>query len=109
MEADAYDALYAAAGTGHIEADTVQIEGSDATNQINAAVDAAWTTQMADSVATDGSIPTREQALYEAIQFLTERAVSDTTVTVKKVDGSTTLMTFTLDDGTDPTSITRAS
>jgi len=27
MEADAYDALYAAAGTGHIEADAVQISG----------------------------------------------------------------------------------
>ncbi len=42
-------------------------------------------------------------------QFLTERAVSSTTVTVKKVDGSTSLMTFTLDDATSPTSITRAS
>ena len=35
MEADAYDALYAAAGTGHIEADAVQISG-DATAADNA-------------------------------------------------------------------------
>lgn len=35
MEADAYDALYAAAGTGHIEADAVQISG-DATAANNA-------------------------------------------------------------------------
>lgn len=77
--------------------------------QVNAQVDLAFTTQMADSVATDGALPTREQAIYEIVQFLTERAVSGTTVTVKKVDGSTGLMTFTLDDGTDPTSITRAT
>ena len=109
MEADAYDALMAAAGTGHIEADTVQIEGSDATDQINAAVDAAFTTQMADSVPADGTIATREQAIYMILQFLSERDVSGTTLTVKKVDGSTTLLTYTLDDSANPTSITRAS
>jgi hypothetical protein len=64
---------------------------------------------MADSVSADGAIATREQALYMLLQFLSERAVSGTTVTVKKVDGSTSLMVFTLDDATDPTSITRAS
>jgi hypothetical protein len=41
------------------------------------------------------------------VQFLLERAVSGTTCTVKKVDGSTTLMTLTLNDGTSPTEITR--
>jgi hypothetical protein len=35
--------------------------------------------------------------------------VSGTTVTVKKVDGSTTLLTLTLDSATTPTSITRAT
>ena len=75
---------------------------------VNAQVDAAFTTQMADSVATDGSIATREQALYMILQFLTEFAISGTTLTVKKVDGSTTLMSFTLDDATNPTSLTRS-
>ena len=64
---------------------------------------------LTDSVATDGSIPTISQAIYMMTQFLTERAVSSTTVTVKKVDGSTSLMTFTLDSATSPTSITRTS
>jgi len=49
------------------------------------------------------------QALFAIQQFLQERAVSGTTVTVKKLDGSTTAMTFTLDSATDPTSITRAT
>ena len=77
--------------------------------QVNTEVDSAFTTSLADSVPSDGTIPTREQALYMTVQFLLERAVSSTTVTVKKVDGSTTLMTLTLDDATNPTSITRAT
>jgi hypothetical protein len=77
--------------------------------EVNTQVDAAFTTQMADSVPADGTIPTREQAIYMITQFLLERAVSGTTVTGKKVDGSTSLMTLTLNDGTTPTSITRAT
>jgi hypothetical protein len=76
---------------------------------VNAQVDAAFTTQMADSVSTDGAIATREQALYMILQFLTDFAINSTTLTVKKVDGSSSLMTFTLDDGTNPTSLTRAT
>jgi hypothetical protein len=91
-----------------VDANALGIEGSDPTDQINAAVDAAFTTQMADSVAADGVIATREQALYMMLQFLTERAYSGTTVTVKKVDGSTSLYALTLDDGADPTSVTRS-
>jgi hypothetical protein len=64
---------------------------------------------MADSVPADGTIATREQALYMILQTLQEFAIAGTTLTVKKVDGSTTLMTFTLDDGTNPTSLTRAT
>jgi hypothetical protein len=76
--------------------------------QVNTQVDIAFTTELPDSVSADGSFPTRDQALLEIIQFLQERAVSGTTVTVKKPDGSTSLMTFTLDAET-PTSITRAT
>ena len=77
--------------------------------QINTEVDTAFTTQMPDSVAAHEAIPTREQALYMIVQILSEMAVSSTTMTVKKVDGSTSLMTFTLSDDTNPTSITRAT
>ncbi len=76
---------------------------------INAEADTAFTTQMADSVPADGTISTREQAIYAILHMLTEFAISGTTMTVRKVDGSTTLMTFTLDDGTNPTSLTRAT
>lgn len=78
--------------------------------QVNAeVVDALATDVISDSIPADGSRPTIAQALYLLTQFMTERAVSGTTMTVKKPDGSTTLATFTLGDATSPTSITRAS
>ena len=42
------------------------------------------------------------------MQRLTEFSISGTTITVKKLDGSTTALTLTLDDGTSPTSSTRS-
>ena len=67
------------------------------------------TTQMTESYAADGTAPTVAQALFAIQQFLQERSTATTTVTVKKLDGSTSAMTFTLDDATTPTSITRAT
>lgn len=67
------------------------------------------TTALTESYAADGAAPTLSQAIFALQQFLQERAVSGTTLTVKRLDGSTTAMTFTLDDATSPTSITRAT
>ncbi len=67
------------------------------------------TTALTESYAADGAAPTLTQALYLIQQFLYERATSGTTVTVKKLDGSTTAATLTLDSGTTPTSITRST
>ena len=97
---DNYTRLGAPAGAS-VSADIAALE--------NVAVTDITQRQIPDSIPSDGTRPTIEQSLYMIIQFLTERAVSGTTVTVKKVDGSTSLLTLTLDDGTDPTSITRAS
>jgi len=67
------------------------------------------TTAMTESYAADGVAPTLAQAVFAIQQFLQERSTATTTVTVKKLDGSTSAMTFTLDDATTPTSITRAT
>ena len=72
-------------------------------------VDVLQTDRLPDSYATDGTQPTFAQAVLEILQFLTEKSVSSTTVTVKKPDGATSAMTFTLDSATTPTAITRAS
>lgn len=77
--------------------------------EVQSEVEDALDVAVADSVPADGSRPSVRQALYMITQFLMEKSVSGTTVTVKKPDGSTALMTLTLDSSTDPTSITRAS
>ena len=75
----------------------------------NSGIDALFTRQLTESYATDGSAPTVAQALFAIQQFLQEKVVSGTTMVVKKLDGSTTAMSFMLDDSNEPTSITRTS
>ena len=109
--ADINDILVDTAVIGAAGAGLTDLGGMSSTMkaQINTEVDTAFTTTMADSAASDGDVPTREQALYMIVQILSEMSISSTTMTVKKPDGSTTLMTFTLSDATNPTSITRAT
>lgn len=77
--------------------------------QVNTQVDLAWTTQMADSMVAKGTIPTREQAVLFINRFLQEFAILSTTLTVNKEDAATPIATFTLDDASNPTSLTRAT
>lgn len=72
-------------------------------------VTGAWTTAMAEAYAADGATMTPAQALYMIWSLLSERSIASTTLTAKKLDGSTTAMTFTLDSATTPTSQTRAT
>ena len=67
------------------------------------------TTQMTEAYAADGVAPTLAQALFLIQQELGDFSIAGTTITVKKLDGTTTAATFTLDDGTDPTSRTRTT
>lgn len=70
---------------------------------------AVLTTQMTESYAIDGTAPTVSQALMLIQQVLTESTISGVTMTVKKLDGSTTAIVLTLNDSSTPTSITRSS
>ncbi len=70
---------------------------------------ALWTTAATESYASDGAAATPAQLLYMILCSVSEFAVSSTTSTGKKLDGSTTAMTWTLDDASSPTSRTRAS
>ena len=67
------------------------------------------TTALTESYSADGAAPTLSQALFLIQQFLYERVADGTVVTIAKLDGSTTAATATLNDGTAPTSITRAT
>ena len=82
---------------------------SDGAIGADAVADIWSTAALAESYASDGSTGTGAQLLYQIQQALTEFAISSTTLTVKKLDGSTTASTYTLDDASAPTSRTRAS
>lgn len=100
------------------EADTA-LADAGVTTTVTGRIDAAistratpaqiLTTALTEAYAADGAAPTLAQAIFAIQQMLQERSISSTTLTVKKLDGSTTAMTFTLDDANSPTSITRAT
>lgn len=68
-----------------------------------AVADIFSTTTLTEAYAADGAAGTPAQLMYETLQSLTEFAISGTTITVKKRDGSTTAATFTIDSSTAPT------
>ena len=74
-----------------------------------AEMDAMWTTAATESYAADGAAATPAQLMYMILCAVSEFSISSTTITGKKLDGSTTAMTWTLDDASSPTSRTRAS
>jgi hypothetical protein len=96
-----------------IEADTNELQSDDvpgliaALNNLSSAD--VLTTALTESYGTDGSAHTLSQLLYLVNAAVSEFAISSTTKTTKKLDGSTTAATYTLDDATSPTSITRAT
>lgn len=68
-----------------------------------------WTTALTEAYRSTNATGTATQLLYEILQNLTEFSISSTTKTVKKLDGSTTAKTYTLNSATTPTSITEAT
>ena len=72
-------------------------------------VAAVLTSTLTEGYAADGAALTVEKALHMIWALLAERSIAATTLTAKKLDGSTTAMTFTLDSATTPTSQTRAT
>lgn len=99
--------------TAAILIDTNELQTDDVPGLIAALNDISvadvLTTQMTESYNTDGVAPTLAQAIFGILQFLHEPAYSGTTLTIKKLDGTTSAMTFTLDDSTSPTTHTRAT
>lgn len=73
------------------------------------ALSATGSAALTESYATDGSAATMPQLLYMIWSMLAEKSITTTTLTAKKLDGSTSAMTFTLNDATNPTAITRAT
>lgn len=68
-----------------------------------------WTTALTEAYAAKGAAPTPAQILFEIRGLLAELSQVTTTLTVKGIDGATAKETFTIDDASAPTSITRAT
>lgn len=79
------------------------------TDKTGVVLSATGSAQLTEAYATVSVAPTLNQAIYMILQLLQNRSVSGTTLTVKKIDNSTTAMTYTLDSATTPTSQVRAS
>lgn len=76
------------------------------TATLSAAYDfAKGTVALTESYASLHSVPTPAQILLEMRAILAENAVVGTTVTTKKIDGSTTAHTYTIDNNPNPTTI----
>lgn len=107
-----FDALYAssAAGFASITAlATAQTDLDTITGSDGVTLASAQANTFTESYAADGAAATLPQLLYLIQQSVQEFAIIGTTRTVKKLDGSATAATFTLDDATSPTSTTRAT
>lgn len=76
----------------------------------NAGIDAVFTRTLGtEAYATNGSVPTFAQMMFMLWAATTEFSISGTTITSQKLDGVTAAMTWTLNDGTNPTSRVRAT
>lgn len=70
---------------------------------------AKGTVAMTESYAATGATMTPIQALHMLWSLLSNRSIAGLTLTAKKLDGTTTAMTFTLDSATAPASQVRAT
>jgi hypothetical protein len=86
---------------GYVDCLPATLDGSTLTS--------IWTTALAESYGTDGSALTAAQLLHLILANVSEFAIAGTTKTCKKLNGSTTAATYTLDSETAPTAITRTS
>jgi hypothetical protein len=80
-----------------------------ATDAVNEIADGLLARAITESYSTDGAAPTVQQVYSQILAILQEPNYSGVTMTAKKLDGSTTAMTFTLNDAVNPTSMTRAT
>ena len=67
------------------------------------ALTAHWTSAMTESYASDNAAATPNQMMYMIYSVCSQFLVSGTTITCYEIDGTSTAMSFTLNDATSPT------
>lgn len=93
--------------------DTAQDAEHDATQAAiaalnNVSLSSIFTTQLTESYAANGTVPTLTQAILAIHQMLMFFAITGTSFSVKKFDG-TQAFVGTLNDATNPTALSRAA
>jgi hypothetical protein len=76
---------------------------------VEAAIAALLTGNMTEAYGASGAPVSVAKALYMILAILSNRDIVGTTLTARKLDGSTAAATFTLDSGSAPTSQVRAT
>ena len=79
------------------------------TTDVTTSVTTALTTALTEGYRGTGATGSVRDLLYEVIAHMGESSIVTTTKTLKKLDGSTTAKTYTLNDGTNPTAITETT
>lgn len=97
------------AGAGLTALGDTRVANLDTTISSRATPAQILTTALTEAYATDGVAPTLTQVLFMIWSALGDFSISGTTITCKKLNGTTTSMTFTLDSAANPTSRTRAT
>lgn len=97
--------------SGHISRVTLVDTTTTNTDLVSAAsiATAVLTTQLTEAYAADGVAPTLTQAMFLIQQAFTEFVISGTSILIKKIDGSTTAATYTMDSSSVPTQRLRTS
>lgn len=72
-------------------------------------VSSIWTTALTEAYPTDGSTGTGAQLLYLLLSVCSQFDITSTTLTARKLDGTTQAATYLLDSAVSPTSRVRAS
>ncbi len=79
------------------------------TANVATACTTALTTALTEGYRATNATGSVRDLLYEINQGISEFVISSTTKTVKKIDGSTTAKTYTLNDASNPTGITETT
>jgi hypothetical protein len=103
-----------AAGAGLTAADDAILAAIAALNNLSSAqaqtaVTSALTAALTEGYRGTGATGSVRDLLYEIIAHMGESSISSVTKTIKKLDGSTTAKTYTLDSSSAPTSITETT
>jgi len=102
-------ATAAALSAAQLDLDTITDTGVTCVALTSEAITDIWSTEtLVESYAPNGAVGTPAQLVYAIQQYLTMFTISGTAYAVKKLDGSTTAFTVTLNDDTNPTAATRS-